>query len=309
MAEGAPRAALELDGGAVGQEVDELDALGRRRSRLERAQQGPRRRAGAAHEDAVAGPDGLHRLLGGHRAVAPLHGCGVGAGSGSAARRLAATLLDPVVSHGPGEDAGPGTREKAPGGGGVSCAGSASEDRSPSNRLDGSPPGPTRRTAPVASRRTRRASRRWCAGELRLSTKGAPTPGLRVPWLTRCTRSLRGPIWCSVMAFVRIAAARLRERLAGSPCASSRFQASRGMQNDLPLSLGKAAAGRCFVAGVTCARCAARSRRVRSDPRVGSEHACTRRGWSRPRAWSRWARPRRSRTRAARGAAACAGDP
>lgn len=64
MPEGAPRAAVELDGGAVGQEVDELDALGRRKSRLERAQQGPRRRAGAAHEDAVAGADHLHRLLG-----------------------------------------------------------------------------------------------------------------------------------------------------------------------------------------------------------------------------------------------------
>src|SRR4029450_5095079 len=70
-AAGTPTA---LDHGAIGEEMNELDAGGGGGQRLERPQQRPRRRAGAADEHAVAVANAPYRPFGRHRPLAPLGG-------------------------------------------------------------------------------------------------------------------------------------------------------------------------------------------------------------------------------------------
>ena len=90
VAEGALGLAVDLGHRAVGEEVDELDAGGRRPQGLEGAEQHAGRGAGAADEDVVAAADRPHGALGRDRALTPLFAaCGAFAQAGHPMSRVA----------------------------------------------------------------------------------------------------------------------------------------------------------------------------------------------------------------------------
>src|SRR5262249_48663720 len=72
VAERAAGTTTALDHGAIGEEMNEVDAGGGGGQRFERPQQRPRRRAGAADEHAVAAANAPYRAFGRHGPLTPL---------------------------------------------------------------------------------------------------------------------------------------------------------------------------------------------------------------------------------------------